>query len=98
MPLARSMASWIQSIIWASLFVCRNSIGRAPAACRHRASPISAANLREVAAMRCLLESHALRESFEAGDMEWEGSVVAAHRKLAAMERRMKAGERSQAQ
>ena len=61
-------------------------------------TPVTAANLREVAAMRCLLESHALRESFEAGDMEWEGRVVAAHHKLASMERRMKAGERSQAQ
>ncbi len=61
-------------------------------------TPISAANLREVAAMRCLLESHALRESFEAGDMEWEGSVVAAHHKLASMERRMSSGERSEAQ
>jgi DNA-binding GntR family transcriptional regulator len=61
-------------------------------------TPISAANLREVAAMRCLLESHALRESFEAGDMEWEGHVVAAHHKLASMERRMSAGERSSAQ
>lgn len=58
-------------------------------------TPISAGNLREVAAMRCLLEGHALRESFEAGDMEWEGGVVAAHHKLAAMERRMSAGERS---
>jgi DNA-binding GntR family transcriptional regulator len=48
--------------------------------------------------MRCLLEAHALRESFEAGDMEWEGGVVAAHHKLAAMEQRMKAGERSHAQ
>ena len=60
-------------------------------------TPISAANLREVAALRCLLESHALRESFEAGDMEWEGDVVAAHHKLAALERRMKTGERSHA-
>ena len=58
-------------------------------------TPISAANLREVAAMRCLLESHALRLSFEAGDMDWEGGVVAAHHKLASMERRMAAGERS---
>jgi Transcriptional regulators len=57
--------------------------------------PISARNLREVAAMRCLLESHALRESFENGDMDWEGTVVAAHHKLASMERRMAAGERS---
>jgi DNA-binding GntR family transcriptional regulator len=60
-------------------------------------TPISAANLREVAAMRCLLEGHALRESFEAGDMEWEGEVVAAHHKLGSMERRMKAGDRAQA-
>ncbi|HZV92088.1 MAG TPA: GntR family transcriptional regulator, partial [Caldimonas sp.] len=61
-------------------------------------TPISVVNLREVAAMRCLLETHALRESFEAGDMEWEGSVVAAHHKLAAMEQRMKAGARARAQ
>lgn len=61
-------------------------------------TPISAADLREVAAMRCLLELHALRESFEAGDMEWEGRVVAAHHKLASMERRMSVEERSNAQ
>jgi len=61
-------------------------------------TPISPADLREVAAMRCLLESHALRESFGAGDMEWEGEVVAAHHKLAAMERRMAAGERAVAE
>jgi DNA-binding GntR family transcriptional regulator len=59
-------------------------------------TPISAANLRDVAAMRCLLETHALRLSFEAGDMEWEGDVVAAHHKLASMERRLRAGERTQ--
>jgi DNA-binding GntR family transcriptional regulator len=57
--------------------------------------PISSGDLREVAAMRCLLESHALRESFGAGNMDWEGEVVAAHHKLASMERRMAAGERS---
>lgn len=56
-------------------------------------TPVSARNLREVAAMRCLLESNALRHSFERGDMEWEGAVVAAHHKLAAMERRMAAGD-----
>ena len=48
--------------------------------------------------MRCLLETHALRESFQAGDMDWEGDVVAAHHKLASMERRIRGGERSQAQ
>jgi DNA-binding GntR family transcriptional regulator len=52
-------------------------------------TPISVTNLREVAAMRCLLETHALRASFEAGDIEWEGAVVAAHHKLASMESRM---------
>jgi len=59
-------------------------------------TPISAANLREVAAMRCLLETHALRLSFEVGDMDWEGEVVSAHHKLASMERRLRAGERTQ--
>src|SRR5206468_4595189 len=50
----------------------------------------------EIAGMRLLLECHALRSSFESGDMEWEGRVVAAHHKLASMERRMAAGELSQ--
>lgn len=61
-------------------------------------SPVSAANLREVAAMRVLLESHALKESFDLGDMEWEGRVVSAHHKLARMEQRMASGERAQAE
>jgi DNA-binding GntR family transcriptional regulator len=59
---------------------------------------ISPDNLRQVASMRQLLESHALKESFEAGDMEWEGRVVAAHHKLAHMEKRMAAGDRSDAE
>jgi len=57
---------------------------------------ISPDNLREVAAMRQLLECDALRSSFEAGDVEWEGRVVAAHHKLASLERRMAVGDRSQ--
>lgn len=61
-------------------------------------TPTSSANLREVAAMRQLLESHALRESFESGDMEWEGRVVSAHHKLASMEKTMARGERTQAE
>jgi DNA-binding GntR family transcriptional regulator len=56
---------------------------------------ISPDNLREVAAMRQLLECDALRSSFEAGDVEWEGRVVAAHHKLALLEKRMVAGDRS---
>jgi len=57
---------------------------------------ISPTNLREIAAMRELLECHALRSAFESGDIEWEGRVVAAHHKLAAMEKRMAAGQRSE--
>jgi DNA-binding GntR family transcriptional regulator len=60
--------------------------------------PTSADNLRQVASMRQLLECHALKESFESGDMEWEGRVVAAHHKLAQMEKRMATGDRSDAQ
>ena len=56
---------------------------------------ISPANLREVAAMRQLLECDALRSSFEAGDVEWESRVVAAHHKLASFEKRLAAGDRS---
>lgn len=58
-------------------------------------SPVSAVNLKEIAAMRLLLEEHALTESFAAGDMEWEGRVVAAHHKLQAMEQRMAEGDRT---
>lgn len=55
-------------------------------------SPISASDFREVAAMRVLLECHALRASVESGDLEWEGRVVAAHHKLAKMEKQVSAG------
>jgi DNA-binding GntR family transcriptional regulator len=51
--------------------------------------PVSGPNLREIAALRQLLECHALEQSFAAGDMEWEGRVVAAHHKLSSMEKRM---------
>ncbi|WP_164034223.1 GntR family transcriptional regulator, partial [Serratia marcescens] len=37
--------------------------------------PISVANLREIAALRQLLECHALEQSFAQGDLEWEGRV-----------------------
>lgn len=58
-------------------------------------SPVSAANLRELAALRLLLEGHALEQSFGAGDVEWEGRVVAAHHKLALMEKRMVKDQRN---
>ncbi len=58
-------------------------------------APISPENLKEVANLRQLLECHAMALSFATGDMEWEGRVVAAHHKLAMIESRMLAGDRS---
>src|SRR5438309_11874569 len=57
-------------------------------------APVSADNFRELASLRLLLESHALQRSFVLGDMDWEGRVVAAHHKLATMERRTLAGDK----
>ncbi len=61
-------------------------------------TPVSAADLREVAELRLLLEAYALRLSFESGDLEWEGRVVSAHHKLSILERRMAAGDTAQTQ
>jgi DNA-binding GntR family transcriptional regulator len=58
-------------------------------------APVSAENLREIAALRLLLESHALTQSFGAGDMDWEGRVVSAHHKLSAIEKRLLVGDRA---
>ncbi len=49
-------------------------------------APVSATNLRELADLRVLLECHAMERSFANGDVEWEGRVVSAHHKLAAVE------------
>lgn len=56
-------------------------------------APVSADDFREVAELRLLLECDAVAASFAQGDLDWEGTVVAAHYKLAAMERRLLAGE-----
>ncbi|HTS21724.1 MAG TPA: GntR family transcriptional regulator [Casimicrobiaceae bacterium] len=53
---------------------------------------VSSTNLREIAAMRRLLEGHAIEESFARGDLEWEAGVVAAHHMLASAEAKMAAG------
>ncbi len=58
-------------------------------------APISVQNFKEVANLRQLLEIHALEELFAAGDMDWEGRVVAAHHKLSLVESRMLAGNRA---
>lgn len=57
-------------------------------------APVSADGFREVAAMRLLLEGHSIEQSFAAGALDWEGRVVAAHHKLAVMERRMLGDDR----
>lgn len=54
---------------------------------------VSMTDLREVAEMRLFLEGHALDLSFAAGDLEWEGRVVAAHHKLARIEQSLLAGK-----
>jgi DNA-binding GntR family transcriptional regulator len=68
---------------------------RAEGARGFEVASISPDNLRDLAHMRQLLESDALRRSFEAGDVEWEARVVAAHHKLASVERLVSAGDRS---
>jgi DNA-binding GntR family transcriptional regulator len=57
-------------------------------------APISENDFRQVAALRLLLENHAMEQSFKAGDLDWEGRVVSAHHKLAVMEKRMLSGDR----
>jgi DNA-binding GntR family transcriptional regulator len=56
-------------------------------------APVSVKNLREIAALRQMLEGHALEQSFRSGNMEWEARVVAAHHRLARMEERMAQGD-----
>ncbi|WP_370269143.1 GntR family transcriptional regulator [Nioella sp.] len=58
-----------------------------------RVSAVSAGELRELAVLRGLLESHALRAAIAQGDIEWEASVVAAHYKLSVAERALIAGD-----
>lgn len=55
-------------------------------------APISAAELRDIAQVRLLVEEHALRRSLAEGDLEWEGRVTAAHHLLARYEAEMSAG------
>lgn len=59
-------------------------------------SPVSRQELMELADLRILLECHAIELSFAAGDLEWEGRIVAAHHRLAAAERTLLSGDTSQ--
>ncbi len=59
-------------------------------------APVSKEDLIEIANLRILLETHALKASIENGDAEWEANLVAAYHKLHLMEERMLAGDHSQ--
>lgn len=61
-------------------------------------APISAIEFQQIAELRELLEAHAIEQSFKAGDLDWEASVVSSHHKLAVMERSMLAGDKSRAE
>ncbi|QFY63885.1 GntR family transcriptional regulator (plasmid) [Rhizobium grahamii] len=58
-------------------------------------SPASRQELAELADLRTVLESHAIGLSFVAGNLEWEGRIVAAYHKLTAAERKLLAGDAS---
>ena len=61
-----------------------------------RVATVSDAELNDLAELRTLLESHALRQSIRLGDLDWEAAVVAAHYKLSVLEKQlMESGERS---
>lgn len=59
-------------------------------------TPVSQDDLREIASLRILLESHALRQSIANGDTDWEGDLVAAHHKLHRMELQMQSGDETE--
>lgn len=56
-------------------------------------APVSIAELRELADMRIMLESHALRRSIAQGSLEWEARVVSAHHMLNTVESRLIGGD-----
>ncbi|RDJ06775.1 GntR family transcriptional regulator [Rhizobium grahamii] len=58
-------------------------------------SPASRKELEELADLRLVLETHAIALSFAAGNLEWEGRIVAAHHKLAAAEKTLLSGDAS---
>lgn len=56
-------------------------------------TPVSQQEFENLAELRELLETHALRRAFENGDLAWEGRVVGAHHMLSVTERQMQNGE-----
>lgn len=59
-------------------------------------TPVSQADLTEIANLRVLLECHALRESIANGDTDWEANLVAARHRLTQMEQRLLRGDHSE--
>lgn len=59
-------------------------------------TPISAEGLHEIAALRLLIEEHALRRSFAQGTLDWEAHVIAAHHRLDSHEIRLESGDASE--
>jgi DNA-binding GntR family transcriptional regulator len=56
-------------------------------------SPVSQRELEELADLRILLECRAIELSFAAGDLEWEGTIVAAHHRLKTVEQKLLGGD-----
>lgn len=57
-----------------------------------RVSELSADDLRDLSNARLLLETHALRQSIELGDDDWEAEVVAAYHRLSRANQRLRDG------
>jgi DNA-binding GntR family transcriptional regulator len=56
-------------------------------------SPASRKELVELGDLRMVLETHAIGLAFAAGNLEWEGQIVAAHHKLSAAESKLLTGD-----
>lgn len=58
-------------------------------------APVTQKNFRDIAAMRILLEGYALQKAFQRGDIEWEAEIAATYHRLARLEQKILAGDRS---
>ena len=105
-PRARLPLERMASVYGASVSTLREIFGRlsseglviAEGQRGFQVAPVSSDGFRDVAAMRLLLETYAIRLSFQAGDLEWESRIVAAHHKLAVMEQRLMGGDQAEAE
>lgn len=105
-PASRLRLERMASIYGASVSTLREIFGRlsseglvvAEGQRGFQVAPVSRDGFRDVASMRLLIETYAIPLSFAAGDLEWESRLVASHHKLAVLERRMLAGEQTEAE